>query len=323
MNYAEIKGFNYQPSYGRNGLELWRNFDASTIRQELGQGKHHFPRMNAIRLWLSWDAFVYADDAGRRRFCDNVETALEIAEDLDLLVMPVLFNRWHNAFLDYGGIYIDHFFPETWGGAWAGRDFLARCQTYVEAVVAPHSGDERILAWDLCNEPFSYGNLHDEQVHPLRQAEYTWLEALYTQCKALGVQAPVTVGAHWGTPMELVNPISDILSIHPYWRHGDDKATYERHLDADVAFARKVGKPLLSTESCWGSLDDAKRVEIIRYTLGEHAKRGLGWLVYLLHHSLIADAHRPEYGRVGDPGNLAFIEADGSLRQGHGAFNEF
>jgi hypothetical protein len=70
-------------------------------------------------------------------------------------------------------------------------------------------------------------------------------------------------------------------------------------------------------------LDDAKRVEIIRYTLGELKKRDIGWLAYLLHHSLIADAHRPAFGPVGDPGNLAFIEAEGTLRPGHEVFNAF
>lgn len=326
MDYSQVKGFNYQPSYGRNGLELWRNFDAETIRRELGRGKEHFPGMNAIRFWLSWDAFIYADNAGRSQFCSNFETSLTIATDFDLKVMPVLFNRWHNEHLDYGGIYVDHFFPDTWGGAWAGKGFngfLKRCRTYVDAVVRAHVGDERILSWDLCNEPFGYGNLRDENVQPLLNSEYAWLEAQYEHCKELSVSAPVTVGAHWGTPIDLLEPISDLLSIHPYWKYGEDKATYESHLDADLEFAKKVGKPLLSTETCWGHLDDQKRVEIIRYTLGEHAKRGIGWIVYLLHHSLIADAHRPEFGPVGDPMTLAFIEADGSLRPGHQVFNEF
>jgi len=35
------------------------------------------------------------------------------------------------------------------------------------------------------------------------------------------------------------------------------------------------------------------------------------------------DAHRPEFGPLGPPGNLSFIEADGSLRSGHEVFNEF
>lgn len=326
MDFTTIRGFNYQPSYGSNGLELWRNFNADTIRQELGRGKTYFPGINAIRLWLSWDAFIYSDEPGRRQFCANFETALAIAADLGLSVMPVLFNRWHNDFLDYGGIYIDHFLPDAWGGAWAGRGFsgfLERCRTYVDAVVGPHAQDTRILAWDLCNEPFSYGNLAHEQIQPLLRSEYAWLEALYRHCKEIEVSAPVTVGAHWGTPIDLLEPISDLLSIHPYWTPRADKTAYERHLDADVAFAESVGKPLLTTETCWGHLDDNKRVEIIRYTLGEHAKRGIGWLAYLLHHSLIADAHRTGYGPVGDPGNLAFIEADGSLRKGHEVFNAY
>jgi len=123
-----------------------------------------------------------------------------------------------------------------------------------------------------------------------------------------------------------VAPICDLLSIHPYFMHnapGADKTAYEASLDRDVAFAAAAGKPLLATECCWGSLDDAVRVESVRYTLEQLKKRAIGWLVYLLHHSLIADAHRPEYGPLGFPGNLAFIEADGSLRPGHGVFNEY
>ena len=84
-----------------------------------------------------------------------------------------------------------------------------------------------------------------------------------------------------------------------------------------------VKKPLLSTECCWGSLDDAVRTQSVRYTLEQLKKREIGWLVYLLHHSLIADAHRPEFGPVTEPGNLAFIEADDTLRPGHEVFNEF
>jgi hypothetical protein len=37
MNYNNIRGFNYQPSYGSSGLELWRRFDADIIRKEIGR----------------------------------------------------------------------------------------------------------------------------------------------------------------------------------------------------------------------------------------------------------------------------------------------
>ena len=136
----------------------------------------------------------------------------------------------------------------------------------------------------------------------------------------------MTVGIHPGVPLEMVEPFCDVLSIHPYWCHnnpGAQKADYERSLDQAVALATKANKPLVASECCWGSLDDAVRVESLRYTLGNLKARSIGWLAYLLHHSLIADAHRPEFGPLSDPGNLAFIEADGSLRPGHDAFNAF
>lgn len=316
MDYAKIRGFNYQPSYGTSGFELWQKFDAKTIDVELGRGKKYFPKMDAIRLWLSWDSFKR--DPGR--FARDFDEALKIADKHGLKVMPVLFNRWHDKELDYGGTYIDHFLP---GVSWVQQKDMFR--PYVEALAGGHAKDARVLAWDLCNEPFAYG-CPPSKIPEIEKAEFAWLEGLYKTCKQVGAQAPVTVGIHPGhriPGIQRIEPISDLLSIHPYYVPPADKAGYERSLDDYVAFAKKVNKPLLATETCWGSLDDAKRVEIIRYTLTQLKKREIGWLVYLLHHSLIADAHRAEYGPVGGPGNLSFIEADGSLRPGHGIFNEF
>ena len=188
-----------------------------------------------------------------------------------------------------------------------------------------HAEDPRILAWDLCNEPFSY-LVDTSEIPDIYRAEIRWLEALYAGCKKLNVHAPITVGTHPFTRMDDIAHISDLISIHPYWTADSpphSKKDYEDLLDYYVRFAQGHGKPLLATETCWGATDDAKRVEIIRYTLGELKKRNIGWLAYLLHHSLIADAHRAEFGPVGTAGNLSFIEADGSLRPGHEAFNSF
>ncbi len=315
--WRHIRGFNYQPSYGSNGFELWQRFDAATIETELGRGKRYFPKINALRWWQSWDSFA----RDPQRYADNFETSLAIADKFQLTVMPVLFNRWHDTTLDYGGVYIDHFLP---GSNWIYRPNLF--DAYVEKIVGGHKDDPRILAWDLCNEPYSYGMPRDKMLPAIVDAETKWLKRLHGQCKQLGAKAPITVGIHPGVPLEVVEPISDVLSIHPYWVHsakGASKAAYEKKLDAEAAFARKVKKPLVATECCWGSLDDAVRVESVRYTLTQLKKREIGWLVYLLHFSRIADAHGPEGGPVGGPKNLAFIRADGSLRPGHDVFNEF
>lgn len=315
--WSQIRGFNYQPSYGSTGFELWQKFDAKTIETELARGKRLFPKMNALRWWQSWDSFL----RDPKRYARNFDTTLELAANVGCQVMPCLFNRWHDATLDYGGIYVDHFLPQA---SWVQKPKMF--DAFLQAVVGRHQDDPRILAWDLCNEPFAYGLPREKMPLQIVESETAWLTMLHDRCKELGARAPITVGIHLGVPLELVEPFSDVLSIHPYFFYNDPKVSkpdYEKSLDRDVAFAKKVGKPLVSTECCWGALDDAVRVESVRYTLMQLKARGIGWLVYLLHHSLIADAHRPEFGPVSMPGNLAFIEADGSLRPGHDVFNEF
>jgi endo-1,4-beta-mannosidase len=319
MEWANIRGFNYQPSYGSCGLELWDRFDAETIHRELDRGKRYFPKINAIRWWLSWDSFI----RGPALFEDRFQKTLDVADSFDLKVMPVLFNRWHDFALDYGGIYIDHLICRE-----DPRTLHRMFDPFLERIVGGHADDGRIIAWDLCNEPFSYARPEDD-IEDIVQAEFKWLEHLYHTCKRLDAAAPVTVGVHGGTDRKgllRISKISDVLSIHPYWMADSPphrKSDFEHQLDEYVSVSREVNKPLVATETCWGSTDDAKRAEIIQYTLGQLKKRGIGWFAYVLHHSLIADAHRSEFGILTAPGNLSFIEADGSLRPGHEVFNEF
>ena len=312
--WSKVRGFNYQPSYGSSGLELWQKFDARVIQKELEQGKRFFPQMNALRWWQSWDSFL----RDPKRYARDFNTTLELAEKVGCRVLPCLFNRWHDSLLDYGGIYIDHFLPKA-----SGIQKPKMFDDFLEAVVGEHRDDPRILAWDLCNEPYSYSTPR-ESIPDIVNAETAWLKILHDTCKKLGAKAPITVGIHSGVPLEMVDPICDVFSLHPYWVHNrGKKENYEKGLDRYVAFALKTGKPLLATECCWGSQDDKVRAESVRYTLTQLKQRNIGWLVYLLHHSLIADAHRSEFGPLGGPGNLSFIESDGSLRPGHEVYNEF
>lgn len=90
-----------------------------------------------------------------------------------------------------------------------------------------------------------------------------------------------------------------------------------------VHYAEQVGKPIICTEACWGSLDDEARARCIEGTLSLLNKYEIGWIVYALWTSGIADLHGPEMGTVGSPGNLAFVMADGSLRTHHDVINHF
>lgn len=317
---AHIRGFNYQPSYASSGFEIWQIFDSGLIETEVARGKRHFPGMNALRVWLSWDSYGRSPDRFRSRF----ETMLAICGKYELAVMPCLFNRWHDPVADYGGIYTDHFLT--------GADNLINkgsFRPYMEAVVGEHRDDPRIFCWDLCNEPYHCKPELDPAImKAVEDAESSWLVALYDICKELGATAPVSVGVHGGKkstfdPIERLEPVSDVLNVHAYCFPGGDRAAFEARLDWYVDLANRTGKALVVGETCWGHLDNAVRAELVRYTLGQLKERGIGYLTYLLQHSLVPDAHWPGYGHVHDGvGTLHFVEPDGSIRPGHEAWNE-
>ena len=198
-------------------------------------------------------------------------------------------------------------------------------------VVGRHRDDDRIVLWDLCNEPLMGGYV-DDPGGPVRAAELRWLAWCRDVCRSLGATQPLTIGNYpSAAAVALTEPLSNVVSFHPYytWNLNPDRepmadyAGFERHLDACVAIATAAGKDLLATETVWGARDDATHVAIMRYTLGELRKRGIGFTVHALHHSLVSDLRRDAYGPVGLPECLHFIEADGSLRAGHEAVNEF
>lgn len=319
MDYAKVRGFNYQPSYGTTSFENWLYFNEDVFELELRRGKAYFPGMNTVRLWLSWDAYV-RDPARNIRYFDR---AVDICGGLGLRVVPCLLNRWHDHAQDNGGVYLDHIIKNS---NWVYSEDIF--DGFLEAVVAPHRQDERILLWDICNEPFSY--LADfplqSVVEPMEQA---WLRRLYRVVKDMKPVQPVSYSPY---PMRLslmeeMADISDVFLVHPYYTDmtcaPETLARYRALLDDYVALARRHGKGLLTTETCWGSLDDAARARNIGVTLAEHVSRGIGFIVHALHFSCVSDLHGPEAGPVGPAGDLSFIRKDGSLRPGHDIFNAY
>lgn len=319
--YSHIRGFNYQPSYAMNSYEAWRFFDEETWRTELGRGKKYFPNMNTVRLWMSYDAFRYEE----KRQAENFEKALAIADSYGLKVMPVLFNRWHDKIMDNGGIYFNQMVP---GSCWCAEEWIF--DSYLKAFVEDHAQDPRILLWDICNEPFSYGK-NQEFVDFIRPYELAWLERMYERIKKVDQLHPVGISHSTVIPevLEEIAHISDVFLIHPYYYYAPD-AVYERPFEGFidmvhqlVEVAEKHGKPVLTTETCWGSLDDDTRALVLKNTLEAHRECGLGIICHALHYSLVADLHDPEDGLVHSPGNLCFIRKDGSLRKGHEIFNDY
>ncbi|MCL5998207.1 MAG: hypothetical protein M1546_19470 [Chloroflexi bacterium] len=296
-SYFWVRGFGYQPSYAATGLDIWRHFDAHLIAAELGRAKAYFPSTNAIRLWLSFDAYLH--DPGR--FVANFATALDIAGRHGLRVMPCLFNNWHSI-PDFGGVAAE--MVAYWGSPKREVNHFFR---YVDDLVTPHGNDERIFAWDLCNEPFNSGR--EELFIP-------WLKDLRAQAKQSGASAPITIGVPPSLKLlELVEPLCDVLTPHLY---GDSAAD-----DAFVDFANRVGKPMFAGETGWGSLDDGTRLKTLHMELSSLLEHEVGFLIHVLQHSLVADCHRPEFGPVSEVGFMGCVEADGTLRKGYASIRKY
>lgn len=318
-----VRGFNYQPGYAYNGADIWRRFDEASFDRELGLGKKHFPQMNGIRLWLAYEVFATGSESQRDRFLANLHTAFGIAAKHGMAVMPVLFNRWHAGSPEWGGVFLDHLLPER---SWARYYFDRQWRDFVGAVIDRFGQDPRVFCWDLCNEPFSYFTQRPwTEYSDVAPHERQWLEDVYALCKDSGARAPLSVGFWAGNKfLEPLLHISDVLNFHRYWTGDPDtKDGFRRELDELVGLRERTGKPLISSEACWGSLDNTKRVEIIEFHLQELNQREIGWLIYALHHSYVADLHWPEYGLVSEPGTLHCIEPDGSIRPGHEVINVY
>lgn len=315
-DYSYVKGFNYQPGYAYNSYETWRFFDAKVFRSELSNGKAAFPGFNTVRYWLSYDAFRYEED----RQAANFETALSIADSLGLKVVPVLFNRWHDYNMDNGGIYIDQMVTES---NWCSRGSGLYIDSYIQKIVAAHLDDERILVWDYCNEPYSYGS-NKSFTDIIRPLERQWLTLVYGKCKETGARQPISFSPCSDSPAFLRehNDICDVFLIHMYRRNVpiDDIA---RNLINCRLTAEELGKGVITTETCWGSTDDEERIEIIRLELGAHNMAKVGYIAHALAYSHVADLHNAEDGVVGGPGNLCFLDKDGTVRKGHEIFNNY
>jgi hypothetical protein len=301
--FHDIRGFNYQPSYEATGYSIWRQFHPEKFETELGLGKKYFPKINAVRYWLSFDAFA-VDKPG---FTGNFETALAIAHNHGLRVIPTLFNNWHSI-PGFGGISEEmlRYWFINYGKKGEAANYIFR--PYLEKVVGEHAKDNRILAWDLCNEPHNNGTW---------QLTLEWLTHSYKLCKELGVSQPVSVSVQGGQDQLLaVEPVSDMFLIHPYFAKPD-------LLGETTDLARKYNKGVLATECCWGSLDDAERVRIVVSDCGNLSRAGIGFMPHALHESLVGDLHRPQFGVISSASSMHFIAMDGSLRPGHEVFNEF
>lgn len=295
MQWSEMRGFNYQPSYSAHLQYIWTGFDPVVWEREVMWSKRF--GTNTLRVWLDWSAYLVLGDA----LLDRVETALSILDRHGIKMMPVLFNRWWDGKYPAGGVTDADLRQSSWR--------FEKFAPYVDALMARFGADPRIVLWDLCNEPWGADQVVEHRQH-------VWLANMAARVR-LGSRIPLTIGSMTYDSVEHYAALVDVISFHPYPHAiGEMEGLCQHHL----ALARYHAKPLICNETCCGSFDDHERGRLAQDNLETLTRHGIGWTAWMLCAGKFVSGSRERVDSNSirpNEGFMAFILGDGSTRPGH------
>jgi hypothetical protein len=222
-----IKGVNYYPQ-GRPWKEMWVSWDAFQIERELRLGRDQLG-INAVRILLPNDL---AERGGvgivNELVLSRLRELSQIASNLELRLIVTLFD-------------FDNSFPP------AGAQADAAHREYLRLLLGNFVGDDRIMAWDIHNEPDNYAAWTREG---RRDQVLDWLGRRADEARQLAPNHLITVGmGHYdnlwlpGPDGRRVIDYSDVVSVHSY-----NAADAARQLDEVRRFTQK---PILLEEFGW------------------------------------------------------------------------
>ncbi|OVE73585.1 hypothetical protein BVX94_03440 [bacterium B17] len=260
---APIAGVNYVPSTAVNMLEWWQadTFDPKTIDRELKWA--HDIGYNSIRCNLSFEVW----EVDPKGFNKRLDKFLKIAAKHDIGVMLCLFDDVNFARAEPIVGKQPEPVPQVHNSRWVpspnakkvlNKNEWPALEKYVKDIVGEFAKDERVLIWDLYNEPGN-GGLRDRSL-PLVLATFKW-------AREMKPVQPLTTGPWCGHNSPMANAIvkvSDVVSFHDYGHAGS--------VDRWTKHYMQFGRPVLCTETI-------RRVEGKRFAdlLPIFSKHQVGW----------------------------------------------
>jgi hypothetical protein len=222
---VRLKGVNYYPQWHPWG-EMWTKWHAPQMEEELRLARDHLG-INAVRILLPYGA--YGDGKVTSQLVQRLREMCQIAGDLDMRLIVTLFDFYNT-------------FPEA--GSNTERDNIE----YLQTLLGNFTGDDRIFAWDLHNEPDHY----EKWTQGDEDKVLDWLGRMADVVHEIAPHHLVTVGMAnyqnlWrpGPDGRRVIDYSDVVSVHIY-----NAADAARQLDEIRA---RTDKPLLLQEFGWPS----------------------------------------------------------------------
>lgn len=249
-----LVGSNYLPANSINELEMWQKetFDPTRIDIELGWAEAM--GMNTMRVFLHDKLW----DQNPKGFAKRIDAFLAIAQRHHIRPLFVLFDSCWDPNPKLGPQHPP--IPGVHNSGWVQAPGVAalndpkeypRLEAYVKGVVGRFANDERILGWDVWNEPDNPGggNYGGDAEKKVERVAFL-LPQVFSWARGANPSQPLTSGLWQGGPWnksDALNAVqkiqiaeSDIISFHNYgWP--EDFAKRVQELSG-------YGRPLLCTE---------------------------------------------------------------------------
>ena len=250
-----LVGCNYIPSNAINQLEMWQSdtFSPAVIDRELGWAASL--GFNTVRVFLHH--LLWEENADG--FLQRIDEYLAIAHSHGIRTMFVLFDAVWNPFPKLGKQ------PQpkhnVHNSGWVqcpGYDVLNNpasydgLYSYVHGIVSHFKNDERVLIWDLYNEPdnmnlASYKD--DDYIVHKAELSMALLKKTINWVREINPTQPITM-APWQNDWSCDTKItaldnymfshSDIVSFHCYEN--------KKGMEARIKDVKRYGRPMLCTE---------------------------------------------------------------------------
>ncbi len=276
-----LVGANYTPASAINQLEMWQaeTWDPATIDKELAWAESI--GMNTMRVFLHnllWEN----DPEGLKRRMDEF---LVIAAKHKIRPLFVLFDSCWDPDPVAGpqrppipGVHNSGWVQSPGAARLKDASQYDKFESYVKGVVGHFAGDQRILGWDLWNEPNNGGGGNYKPTPDKKEYVARLLPRIFTWARSVDPTQPLTsgvwIGDHWDdqTKLDAVEKTqiaqSDILSFHDY--------NWPEKFDERAKQMLSYGRPVWCTEymargngsTFDGSLPIAKKYNIAMFNWG-------------------------------------------------------
>ncbi|MFN4146138.1 MAG: cellulase family glycosylhydrolase [Runella sp.] len=257
-----LVGANFVPSNAINQLEMFQaeTFDPATIDKELGWAAAI--GMNTMRIFLH-DLLVQQDPQG---FFKRLDQVLSICAKHNIKPMLVLFDSCWYPFPATGpqqaptpGIHNSYWLQSPGANALTDVSQYPRLEMYVKSVVNRFKNDNRILMWDIWNEPDntntnSWGK-SGKNVEPAHKVTIIThlLPHVFRWVRSQNPSQPVTCGVWQPWNNNLWQDLNRISEIEKIQFENSDVITFHHYgkpedFEKIIQTLNRYGRPLICTE---------------------------------------------------------------------------